>query len=265
MRARIVTNEGGKLSQRLHSQPVGRFCCTILAYPPKSDKPLDPTKDLGIFNKPGYMCAYQLENNSVTPVPTRFGQMYHELEVCVLMNEKPLPCPVRDFPAEKGPIDLAIIKQSIAGIGLGIDWTLKDMIFGPGGLKEKGWPWDRAKTFDYSGAVTAFSDINNPGVGGDNAATLPDFEFSMIQNGEVTTKGNTKNLQFDILTQIWEMHKISRLRCGDVVMTGTPAIVPCNIGDKLTLKCEQLGIDYNVQVVSEDEYYKMIDAKNSKM
>ncbi len=260
MKARIFSNENGKITQRVHSQPISRFNCAILAYPAKkSEKPLDPSKDLGFFSKPGYNCAFQLENNSVVPVPTRFGQMYHEIEICVLMNDKPLPCPVRDFP--NGGIDLAIVKQSIAGIGLGIDWTLKDLLFGPGGLREKQLPWERSKIFEKSAAITAFADINNKNVSGEDPSALPDFEFSLIQNGKVATTGNTKNLQFDILTQIWEQHRVCSLRSGDVVMTGTPAIVACNIGDKLTLKCERLGIDCNVQVISEEEYLKNSTSK----
>ena len=76
----------------------------------------------------------------------------------------------------------------------------------------------------------------------------------MTKNGEVVQQGNTEQLSFSVLSQIWEMHKVTHLQQGDVIMTGTPSGVGAtNPGDKLELKCEKLGIDYKVDVVAESK------------
>lgn len=265
IQARVLNPTTGSL--QLFPVPISRFCCTILAYPAQK-KPTAPdsTKDLGFFNKPA-TSAFQLENNGKVPIPVRFGPMYHEIEICVLIGDTPLPCPIEGFKDKSKPnqgFDPVAVKKSIAGIGLGIDWTLKEMIFGAGGLREKMWPWARAKAFDRAAAVTHFVSSSaafgsGGGGGGDEGtdpASLPGFKFSLAKNGAVVTSGNTDMLEFDILTQIWEMHKVARLNPGDVVMTGTPTIGDCAVGDVLNLKCDQLGIDYTVTVCDEEEYIK---------
>ena len=112
----------------------------------------------------------------------------------------------------------------------------------------------RSKARDRSAALTHF--VSGPTALGEDPASLPAFVFSLGRNGTVVTNGNTEKLEFDILTHVWEMHKVGSLRPGDVIMSGTPFIGECQVGDVLNLKCDQLGIDYTVSVCDEEDYVK---------
>lgn len=109
-------------------------------------------------------------------------------------------------------------------IGLGIDFTARDI---QSKHKEKGLPWELAKSFDHSAVIghliskEEFSDINN-------------IEFSLTRNDELVQSGNSKDMIFDIDSLIVYISKFITLRKGDLIYTGTPAGVgPVHIGDKL--------------------------------
>lgn len=241
--------------RRQCAQPISRFGCTIRAYPAHAKELNNPNPEsVHFFYKPA-LGAFQLQNNGVVPIPTRFGSCHHEIEICLLIGETPLP-----NPEEAGAkFDPVAIRKSIEGIGLGIDWTLREL---QQSLAKGGLPWERAKSFSRSGAVTEFLDVTKLesdeakaqflGPLDDTTGVFPSYNFTLYKNGAKAQQGNTGDLQFGILSQIWEMHKVTRLQHGDVVMTGTPTGVgPAKVGDELVLQCEKLGIDVKVTVVDE--------------
>lgn len=108
-------------------------------------------------------------------------------------------------------------------IGLGIDFTARDL---QSIHKEKGLPWELAKSFDHSALASPlypkedFPDMNN-------------IAFSLKKNGETVQAGNTKNMVFDIDSLIVFISKYITLRKGDLIYTGTPAGVgSVAIGDR---------------------------------
>lgn len=108
-------------------------------------------------------------------------------------------------------------------IALGIDFTARDL---QAQCKAKGHPWEIAKGFDNSAALSTFvsTDLVNR-----NA-----IEFYLTKNGEKVQHGNTKDLIFSFDALIVHVSKFFKLQQGDMIYTGTPAGVgPVMIGDEL--------------------------------
>ncbi len=122
-------------------------------------------------------------------------------------------------------------------VGLGIDFTARDI---QSRCKEKGHPWEIAKAFDNSAAVSEFVPLSE----------LPDssrVRFSLEKNGEIVQRGDTNDLIFGFDQLISHISRYFKLQLGDLIFTGTPAGVgPVKVGDQLLgrlegreiLKCE---------------------------
>ncbi|RYE57950.1 MAG: 2-hydroxyhepta-2,4-diene-1,7-dioate isomerase, partial [Sphingobacteriales bacterium] len=91
----------------------------------------------------------------------------------------------------------------------------------------KGLPWELAKAFDNSAAVSQF--VPKSGI-----SDLYDLDFQLQINGEQRQNGNTKNLLFSFEKIISFVSQYITLKKGDLIFTGTPAGVgKLNPGDKL--------------------------------
>ena len=97
-------------------------------------------------------------------------------------------------------------------IGIGIDFTARDI---QAKCKEKGLPWEKAKSFDGSAPIgnfvnkRTFTDLNN-------------INFLLTINGKSVQKGNTKDLLFSFDKVISYISKCVTLKTGDLIFTGTP-------------------------------------------
>lgn len=110
------------------------------------------------------------------------------------------------------------------GITVGIDFTARDI---QNALKEKGLPWEKAKSFDNSAAVGKFIDV----VAGQGKKTM---NFSFAKNKEVVQKGSSDSMIFSIDKIISNISNYFSLNIGDLIFTGTPAGVgECMVGDLL--------------------------------
>ncbi len=108
-------------------------------------------------------------------------------------------------------------------IAFGIDFTARDL---QDQCKAKGHPWEIAKAFDGSAALSEFIPID---LVKHNAV-----EFQLKKNDEVVQHGNTKDLIFSFEYLIAFVSKFFKLQMGDYIFTGTPAGVgPVKIGDRL--------------------------------
>lgn len=109
-------------------------------------------------------------------------------------------------------------------IGLGIDFTARDL---QKVCKEKGHPWEIAKSFEGSAALSKeFISTNE--------LDLTDTVFSMTQNDDEKQIGNTNNMIFSIDELIAYVSQFMTLKKGDLIYTGTPAGVgSVKIGDVL--------------------------------
>ncbi|MDB4443495.1 fumarylacetoacetate hydrolase family protein [Saprospiraceae bacterium] len=115
-------------------------------------------------------------------------------------------------------------KKYFKEIAFGIDFTARDI---QDQCKAKGHPWEIAKAFDNSAALSEFVSLENVNQG-------EGIKFQMKKNGEVVQDGNTKDLIFDFNFLICYVSKFFKLQMGDMIFTGTPAGVgPVEIGDHL--------------------------------
>lgn len=122
------------------------------------------------------------------------------------------------------------IKETIAcnfykEIGLGIDFTARDI---QNKLKAKGLPWEKAKSFDHSAAISSefipFKKNSN-----DNS-----INFSLKKNGDKVQSGNSKFMLFPIDKIISHISEFFTLETGDLIYTGTPeGVGQVSSGDRL--------------------------------
>jgi len=110
------------------------------------------------------------------------------------------------------------------GVSVGIDFTARDI---QTQLREKGLPWEKAKSFDNSAAVGKFIDITP-------ALNKKNINFSLAKNKEIVQSGNSGSMIFSIDQIVANISNYFSLNIGDLIFTGTPAGVgECMVGDLL--------------------------------
>jgi 2-keto-4-pentenoate hydratase/2-oxohepta-3-ene-1,7-dioic acid hydratase in catechol pathway len=97
---------------------------------------------------------------------------------------------------------------------LGIDFTARDV---QTRCKEKGLPWEKAKAFDGSAAVSRFFSLDKVG------KDIQDINFHLDINGKTVQEGNTSNMLFPVDELISHVSKYFTLKTGDLIFTGTPS------------------------------------------
>jgi len=125
-------------------------------------------------------------------------------------------------------------------IAVGIDFTARDL---QKKCKEKGLPWEIAKSFDGAAPISNF--VNLDKLGGD----MDNINFKLELNNEVVQKGNTGEMIFKVDQLIEHVTQYMTIKIGDFLFTGTPSGVgPVKIGDRLTAYIEdQKMLDFIVK------------------
>ena len=142
-------------------------------------------------------------------IPDFSNDVHHEVEVLVKINRV------------GKHIDKKFAHKYYDQIGLGIDFTARDL---QQKLKEKGLPWEKAKSFDGAAVIgnwmdkSEISDINN-------------LNFSLQKNEITVQKGNTSHMLYKIDEIIEYVSKYFTLKIGDIIFTGTPAGVGKVVAD----------------------------------
>ncbi len=153
-------------------------------------------------------------------IPAHGKDLHHEAEVVVLMGRA------------GAPEDLKEAREFITALSLGLDLTLRDV---QKVQKEKGLPWEIAKSFDQSAPVGTFIPC-------DGTLDLGDIPFSCHVNGALRQEGNTGDMIFSIPQQVLALSKIWKLLPGDLIYTGTPeGVGPLRPGDTITVESPLLG------------------------
>lgn len=203
------------LDQQIYPQTLGKIVCVGRNYAAHAKELNNPIPSSPIlFIKPA-SSAVSFEPSFI--IPKDQGSVHHELEIAVLIG-KPLTHATEEQVAD-----------SIAGIGLGLDLTLRDV---QDTLKEKGHPWERAKSFDGACPLTGFVSIS----------AIAELDWQALQlklekSGAIQQQGTSAEMLFLILPLIAHMSEHFSLQPGDVILTGTPAGVgPLEAGDRL--RCE---------------------------
>ncbi len=141
-------------------------------------------------------------------------QVHYEAELAILIGE------ILRY------ADADAAAQAIAGLGLALDLTLREV---QSRLKEKGLPWEIAKSFDGACPLSPFA----PYKGEDLAAI--DYQFSI--NGNLRQHGQSSQMLNPVVALLAHMSQHFTLMPGDVVLTGTPAGVgQLHSGDQLELQ-----------------------------
>lgn len=197
---------------RIHF-PLGKVVCVGRNYAEHAkelNNPL-PTEPM-LFIKPG-SCVVPVEGGF--SIPEDRGSVHFEAEVAVLIGK-----PLSRKPSEEE------VRDAISGFAPALDLTLRDV---QNKLKDKGHPWEPAKSFDGACVLAPF-------VPGDAISDLAGIGIRLTINGDVRQDGVSGDMIFPILPVIQEMAGHFNLQPGDVILTGTPAGVgPLNKGDELVL------------------------------
>jgi 2-keto-4-pentenoate hydratase/2-oxohepta-3-ene-1,7-dioic acid hydratase in catechol pathway len=145
-------------------------------------------------------------------VPTAAGSVHHELEIALLIGRE--LCAATPDRA----------RRAIAGIGLGIDLTLREL---QDRLKAKAHPWEVSKGFDGACALSPFVPL-------DPALDLAALPLRLVVNGRRRQFGSSAQMLTPIIELLCFASARFTLWPGDVVLTGTPAGVgPLVPGDRL--------------------------------
>jgi 2-keto-4-pentenoate hydratase/2-oxohepta-3-ene-1,7-dioic acid hydratase in catechol pathway len=133
-------------------------------------------------------------------IPEFTDDVHHEVELLVKINK------VGKY------IEPKFASNYYDEIGLGIDFTARDL---QAKLKEKGLPWEKAKSFDGSAVIGEFYPKSD-------SKSLEDLEFKLVKNGEIVQLGNTKQMIWKIDELISHVSQYFTLKKGDIIFTGTP-------------------------------------------
>ena len=146
-------------------------------------------------------------------IPQDRGECHNELEVAWLIGE------ILDRNTELN------LSKHIYAVGLALDLTLRDV---QSQCKQKGHPWERAKSFDGSCPISSF--VNVP------SSKLQDLHFELKVNGKTRQRGHTANMIFNTETLLNDIRQQFTLLPGDIVLTGTPkGVGPLYAGDSVEM------------------------------
>ena len=194
--------------------PLGKLVCVGRNYAEHAkelNNPV-PTEPL-LFIKPG-SCAVALDSGF--GIPADRGAVHYEAEIAVLIGK-----PLSRKPNREEVLD------AISGYAPALDLTLREV---QAKLKEKGLPWEIAKSFDGACVLAPF-------VPASAVEDLGEIGIRLTINGEVRQDGNSNQMLNAILPLLQHIAGHFSLQPGDVVLTGTPSGVgPLEQGDQLVLE-----------------------------
>jgi len=194
-----------------YQQPSNKVVCVGKNYADhaKEMNSVVPTEPM-LFLKP-WTAVTPLQKEVKIPIDK--GSVHHELEIAYVIGDTLMNASEQQ------------VQQSIAGIGLALDLTLREV---QTTLKEKGFPWDKSKGFDLSCPIV--------GVPTDDLSMdYDDIEISLIKNGRIQQQGHSSKMIFKTISLISYMSNWFTLNSGDIVLTGTPAGVSAlEVGDSLS-------------------------------
>ncbi len=208
-RSRLINSDNKK--EQLFEHGVGKVVCVGRNYREHAKELNNPIPNSPVlFIKPG-SCVVDLEKTLHIPSHPA-SSCHHELELTLLIGKA------------MSQIKPDNVLSSIAGFGLGLDLTLREL---QSELKSKGHPWEKAKAFDGACPVSKF-------VAYDQNCDLLNMIFALQKNGLSVQQGNSNQMIFPIEELVAEISNHFTLLPGDIIMTGTPAgVAPLKSSDHL--------------------------------
>lgn len=170
-----------------------------------------------------------LRNNDPFYIPHFTQEVHYECELIVRINRVGR-C-----------IEERYARRYYDEVGLGIDFTARDL---QRQAIAEGLPWEAAKAFDYSAAISP-QFIPLAELGGD----VQNLHFDLTIDGELRQRGYTGDMLFPVDRLIAHVSRFVTLRMGDLLYTGTPVGVgPVAPGQNLvaTLEGRKL-LDFDIR------------------
>lgn len=200
------------------SAPVNNIYCIGRSYAEHiSELGNTPTGEPLVFLKP----TTALSTSDTLTLPDFSDDVHHEVELVLYIGED-----IAD--------DVTANTQHIAGFGIGLDLTARDI---QANLKNKGLPWTTAKGFRDAAWLSPLT------TGTPEICTL-----YLAVNDEIRQHDTTDKMLFDLNYQLNFLHRHFGLRKGDLIYTGTPkGVGKLSQGDKLTLRLNDQ--EYLVNIV----------------
>ncbi len=200
-------------NERLRSS-IGKVVCVGRNYAAHAEElgnevPSSPI----LFMKPA-SSVVSTRHDVIRPNPEIFGGTHYEAELCIQLS------------TDLSMATIEEAQQAVSGVTLGLDLTLRDL---QSTLKEKGYPWERAKCFD---GACVLADWLDPQAFGN----LHDVHYQLAINDKLVQDGDSALMLFPVYELLVNISHAFSLQAGDVIMTGTPSGVGVlQAGDKLTL------------------------------
>lgn len=133
-------------------------------------------------------------------IPEFSEDIHHEIEIIVKI------CKVGKY------IEPKFAHKYYDEISVGIDFTARDL---QQKLKDKGLPWEKAKSFDGSAVIGNFLSKKV-------FSSLENIKFELTNNGKTVQKGNSSHMLWKIDELISYVSQYFTLKIGDIIFTGTP-------------------------------------------
>ncbi|MDA0117783.1 fumarylacetoacetate hydrolase family protein [Vibrio sp. T11.5] len=137
--------------------------------------------EMVVFNKPSSSISSQL-------ISHHGETLHYEGEICFIVRE-----------------------GQLSAVGLGLDLTKREL---QSKLKNKGLPWERAKSFDGSAVFSRFISLDG--------IAIESLEIELFINCVRVQKGAVTQMMYPPYTILEELRTYTTLNDGDIVMTGTP-------------------------------------------
>ena len=154
-------------------------------------------------------------------LPKGLGRMDHEVELAVIIGQRATAVKKKDA------------LGYVAGYTVLNDVTAREL---QALDLEKKHPWFRSKSFD------TFTPLGPWIVTADEVGAPIELGLECRVNGKLRQKSNTKNMVFDVPTQIEFISKFITLEPGDIISTGTPhGIGPVEHGDEVVCRIQHIG------------------------
>lgn len=168
----------------------------------------NPTEPV-VFMKPD---SALLKNNKPFYIPDFSQELHYETELIIKFNRL------------GKNIDSKFAERYFAEIGLGIDFTARDL---QRKLKAEGKPWEISKAFDNSAVIGNFLPVSDLG-------DIQHVRFRLDINGKTVQNGNSADMIFPINELVSYVSRFFTIKIGDILFTGTPVGVgKVVIGDRL--------------------------------
>lgn len=199
--------------------PVHRIYCVGKNYAAHArEMGTDPTREPPFFfSKPADALV---GDGARVAYPSRTANFHHEIELVVAIG------------GEGREVTREAALGLVYGYAVGNDLTRRDL---QARAKDKGQPWDVAKGFDESAAISAIrsvSQVGHPQRG----------RIWLAVNGTVRQDADISELTWSVPEIIAELSTLFTLRPGDLIYTGTPAGVGAlHRGDRIEGGVEGVG------------------------